>query len=103
MLDKLTVDDFKSRIGETFRATPQEGEPLELQLSRADPSPYVEEEQAERPAERAPFSLEFHSPLPQHVPQQIFAIEHDEMGKFDLFLVPLGPDAEGHRYEAVFG
>jgi hypothetical protein len=99
MLDKLTIDDFTPRIGETFTATPQEGEALELELRRAESSPYGSEEGAER----APFSIEFHSGLPQHVPQQTFAIEHGEMGRFDLFLVPLGPDGEGHRYEAVFG
>ena len=29
-------------------------------------------------------------------------IEHDQMGKFSLFLVPIGRDEEGTYYEAVF-
>ena len=104
MLDKLTIDDFQARAGETFKATPQDGETLELELRRAEPSPYIEVESAEAAEARgrAPFSVEFHSPLPHHVPQQTFTLEHGDMGTFELFLVPLGPDADGQRYEAVF-
>jgi hypothetical protein len=29
-------------------------------------------------------------------------VEHTTLGRFDLFLVPLGPDDAGARYEAVF-
>ena len=101
MLDKLTIEDFTDRIGETFQATPQEGDAFELELRRADPSPHADQPGYEEGA-RKPFSIEFHSRLPEHSPQQIFAVEHEKLGKFDLFLVPLGPDSDGHRYEAVF-
>jgi len=30
------------------------------------------------------------------------ALEHDQMGKFILFLVPIGRDEKGTSYEAVF-
>ena len=115
MLDRLTIDDFRERIGETFTVTPRDGEgrPVEAQafrveLRRADPSQYADaaarggEEPRHSPG-REPFSLEFLSRLPHHAPQQTFTVEHEQMGTFDLFLVPLGPSAEGHRYEAVFG
>jgi hypothetical protein len=106
MLDKLTIDDFKDRIGETFKVTPEEGEPFVLELRRADPSPYAEQETDEgRDArEREPFSLEFNAgQTEEFAPQQTFSVAHEDLGQFDLFMVPLGPDAEGHRYEAVFG
>jgi hypothetical protein len=105
MLDKLTIDHFKEHIGSTFQATPTlGGDAFELELRRADPSPFLGEESDEAKKERGrdPFSVEFHSRLPQHEPQQIFDVEHEKLGKFELFLVPLGPDADGHRYEAVF-
>ena len=36
--------------------------------------------------------------------QGMHRLEHDLLGAFDLFLVPIGPGADGrHRYEAVFG
>ena len=34
--------------------------------------------------------------------QMIRRLEHDELGAFELFLVPIGPDDTGMRYEAVF-
>jgi hypothetical protein len=34
--------------------------------------------------------------------QRIYAVHHPALGAFDLFLVPIGPDGEGMRYEAVF-
>lgn len=57
------------------------------------------------PGGRVPFSLIFrHSLLPQnaYLPQQIYHLEHPTLGTLDLFLVPLGPDSEGMRYEAIF-
>jgi Domain of unknown function (DUF6916) len=35
-------------------------------------------------------------------PQQTYKVEHDAIGPFDLFLVPIARDAEGTLYEAVF-
>jgi hypothetical protein len=34
--------------------------------------------------------------------QQACRVSHAERGEFDLFIVPLGPDERGMRYEAVF-
>ena len=51
---------------------------------------------------RAPFSLEFTDPDPEHVPQQTVEVRHEELGEFPLFVVPLGPSENGMRYEAVF-
>jgi hypothetical protein len=36
------------------------------------------------------------------LPQRIYRLEHDELGALDLFLVPIGRDDSGVRYEAVF-
>jgi hypothetical protein len=32
----------------------------------------------------------------------MYLVEHAAMEPFELFLVPIGNDAEGSRYEAVF-
>jgi len=29
-------------------------------------------------------------------------MEHEKLGTFDLFIVPLGPDSAGMRYEVIF-
>jgi hypothetical protein len=32
----------------------------------------------------------------------VYGVEHDRLGTFDLFLVPVGADETGVSYEAVF-
>lgn len=48
------------------------------------------------------FSLLFRGGGNTIYPQRTYAVEHEVIGKFDLFLVPVGRDAEGTLYEAVF-
>ncbi len=96
MLDQLTKEDFADRVGETFTASAAEGRILTLTLTSVDAFA------APPDGGRTPFSLEFRDEAPDHVPQQTVAIEHPEMGAFDLFVVPLGPGPAGMRYEAIF-
>jgi hypothetical protein len=96
MLDELTIDDFAHRLGETFAATAAEGRALTLTLASVDALPGPPD------GRRTPFSLEFRDAARDHVPQQTVAVEHPELGAFDLFVVPLGPAPEGMRYEAIF-
>jgi hypothetical protein len=37
-----------------------------------------------------------------HAPQGIYRLELPERGHAELFVVPIGPDGDGMRYEAVF-
>ena len=91
MAVELVTSTFEPHVGEGFTATPSlEGEPIELTLSSCVESPHA------RPDHPA-FSLFFEAPDPTPQPQQIFHLEHAELGEFDLFLVPVGP----RQYEAV--
>jgi hypothetical protein len=51
---------------------------------------------------RAPFSTVFRGPATPILPQRIYRLQHPEIGGFELFLVPIGPDERGMRYEAIF-
>jgi hypothetical protein len=42
-----------------------------------------------------------HAPRDRLVPQQTWSLRHPALGELALFLVPLGPDDDGMRYEAV--
>lgn len=48
------------------------------------------------------FSLVWRGPPGALLPQRIYDVSHPALGSMELFLVTLGPDAEGVRYEAVF-
>jgi hypothetical protein len=48
------------------------------------------------------FSLVFRGPDSQVLQQGIYQLQHDRLGAFELFLVPVGQDNHGVYYEAVF-
>lgn len=54
------------------------------------------------PASRHAFSLEFTGLRTPMLTQGVFTLDHEAMGRLELFLVPLQPDEAGARYEAVF-
>lgn len=91
MTARFTSETFADRIGEIFEVVPADGPPLELVLAECEADRY-----------EGSFSLLFHALDGRLEPQQTFRARHAELGEFDLFLVPLGPDERGMRYEAVF-
>lgn len=54
------------------------------------------------PGRRQPFVLTFTGPREAMLAQRIHTLEHTTLGRVDIFLVPIEPDARGARYEAVF-
>lgn len=53
--------------------------------------------------DRVPFSLIFRTGQKgEYYNQAIFGVQHPEKGEIPMFLVPLGPDASGMRYQAIF-
>ena len=102
MLETFTLDTFTPLVGGVFRVRSEEGAAHELRLVSATPSPWPGAPIPHGPT-RQPFSLVFRADPDVHLPQRIYPIESAALGSFELFLVPIGPDAEGMRYEAVFG
>jgi hypothetical protein len=51
---------------------------------------------------RQPFSAVFRARGDAVLPQRIYAVSNPVLGELHLFLVPIGPDEAGLRYEAVF-
>ena len=49
-----------------------------------------------------PFSLVFRTEIEEAMEQGTYELNHDSAGDKVLFLVPIGPDDVGMRYEAVF-
>jgi len=98
----FTYDDFADRTGEQFRLRLPDERSLTLVLSEVTPGPDVGGTGPDG-AVRRQFSLLFGGPGDPQLSQGIWELDHDEMGALALFLVPIGKDADGTRYQAAFG
>jgi len=96
---ELTQSNFSEYLGETFRVGLEEVEPVEMVLTEVSPLNYPN---PSNPSGREPFSVVLRGPGDRPLTQRIYQIEHEGMGSFELFIVPIGPDGEGLCYEAVF-
>lgn len=96
MTAPLTEAEFSKHVNTKFRV---EGEqPIELELTEV--KGYLSQAHEQSGMER--FSAFFNGPLEPFLRQRVYALEHDLMGAFELFLVPIAKDENGFRYEAVF-
>lgn len=98
-LETVTLETFTPLIGTEFIIQLNQHESLPLRLSELKPLGHGVT------GGRNPFALLFHHPpLPKnaYLPQGTYTLHHINAGAIALFLVPLGPDAEGMRYEAIF-
>ena len=102
MLESFTAGTFAPHQGGTFSVSATGQVALTLTLGEITPLGPATAATADGPR-RAPFSLVFHGPATPILPQRTYRVEHGALGAFDLFLVPIGPDRTGMRYEAVFG
>jgi hypothetical protein len=98
-LSTATVDLFAPHVGEAFAVRPAGQPELRLELTLTDASTLPEASAGEG---RAPFALTFTGPAETMLTQQIVPLEHAQLGRLEIFLVPLALDAGGARYEAVF-
>ena len=94
MLETFTLDNFVPHLHDTFwiRVDDQR---VETRLVEA-------KSLGDQRRAREAFSLVFVGPGRFVLPQRTYRVEHETLGDMDLFLVPIGPDGAGMRYEAVF-
>ena len=92
----LTEKEFSKYVNTKFRV--KGDSPIELEL--IDVKGYLSKPDEETGMER--FSVFFVGPLDRFLAQKVYSFEHEQMGAFDLFLVPVSRDENGFRYEAVF-
>jgi hypothetical protein len=96
MLETLTPESFTPHLNSRFRIALGERGTLDVELCE------LALHEAHPGARPQPFSLYFRGPRQAVLPQQIYRLEHDQLGALEIFLVTVGPDAQGMRYEAVF-
>lgn len=98
MVPSLTQKEFFQHLNTKFRVTLDTPHQIELELVEVKGYPIKAGEQSGM--ER--FSVFFTGPADLRLSQRVYSLEHDAMGKFDIFLVPIAHDDQGFRYEAVF-
>lgn len=96
MLEQLTLQDFEPLLGKTFElGHGAEVRPARLVSATAG--------RANHDDFRAPFSLIIRAEMSQgYWPQGTYRLSHAKLGDLELFMVPIGPDGEGMRYEINF-
>jgi hypothetical protein len=101
VLDALTVSDFEPLVGEVFALEDESAGALEFELIEARAidrdAPAVDHDGI-----RTPFRLMFRGPGERALPQRIYRLRHDALGAMEIFIVPVGRDAGGVHYEAIF-
>ena len=90
----LTYEAFSQNANTKFQVALDENAMVELEL--------IEVSELKLHPKQEEFSLEFRGPLDVFLGQGLRNFEHDAMGKFELFIVPVEQDAQGVYYEAVF-
>jgi len=103
-LDQLTSADFVPYLHRKFKIyyiSPRlyDAE-LELEIELVEIKDFPKKWAG--PSGRQPFSIFFRGPCDLSLPQNTYKIEHEKIGTFALFLVPVVPDESGNIYEAVF-
>lgn len=98
MSDEFTIQRFLPHVGEVFHVRVDDAQRLPLLLSEI--SRLAADGDSRR--KREPFSLVFHAPAGVRLQQQMYRIDGAGMEPFECFLVPIGPDQHGMRFEAVY-
>lgn len=94
---EATLETFQPLLGDTFTISDGTGS-LEAVLVEATS---LREVQGTGLRTRQ-FSLVWRGPPGARLEQRIYSVRHPCLEGMDLFLVTIGMDAEGARYEAVF-
>ena len=94
MSASLTHENFTAQLNTKFRVQVDETNTVDLVLAEVS--------ELKTSARQEQFAIVFHGPLEVFLGQGLRQFEHDQMGQFSLFLVPINQNDNGYHYEAVF-
>jgi hypothetical protein len=97
-LDEISFARWTELVETLFVLRPGSAKPVELMLVSAVRGSDI----STHKGKTENFSLIFRGPDNRPLPQQMYVFEHSQLGRFDLFIVPTGRNAEGREYEAIF-
>jgi hypothetical protein len=94
VVEHLTKEMFSENLNSKFLLRPEGLDAMETEL--------VELKEVNTTPRQEQFSVMFRAPLEPFLKQGMYRMEHDKIGEFVLFLVPIRNDQDGLYYEAVF-
>ena len=100
MTARLTEEEFSQHLNTKFRV--KVDPPLPVELCLVEVKSYEKKSGLGEQGGMERFSVFFSGPCDCYLPQKAYLLEHDQMGAFDIFIVPIGRDKRGYSYEAVF-
>jgi hypothetical protein len=95
---------FARHVGDMFRIQVGSSGPAALQLFKARDLRSMQALLAQGRAvdPEHTFSLLFCGPVDRPLDQKTYRFEHDQIGGFELFIVPMRAEHDGRYYEAIF-
>lgn len=96
MSEILRKNFFEEKLNDKFLLRANSERTFELELVDVNANERLQAEGVET------FSVTFRGPREHYLQQQIYVLEHDGAGSFEIFLVPVSADERGFYYEAVF-
>ena len=102
-IETLSLEDFAARRRSCFTVKEENQPAARLVLMQVEQiRPRIQGSPGEGGAESETFSLRFEGRGQRHLAQEIYWLEHPELGRFALFLVPVGiPQGETVCYQAI--
>jgi hypothetical protein len=97
----LLNETFEALLGKSFEVRMNGCQSIFLVLTKVQVLPTHPLRTGEAP-KRTSFSLIFRGVPEYSLPQGSYSMETECFPPTEIFLVPIGPDSAGHRYEAVF-
>ena len=92
MFDQMSKEFFDPHMNSNFIVTGQGIAPVHMKLVNA------EEKKDEK---NYSLSLIFLETTGHYLPQKIYQFEHEKLGKFDMFIVPIGESEKGISFQAI--
>lgn len=100
-LSTFTYEQMVDHVGSKFRIDFNNAPTVELELIRVD---RLMDKHSNPRLRRDTFALILRGPVEPLLPQQVYYMQHEVLGApMAIFIVPIARDAEGVRYEAIFG
>lgn len=94
MFYDLTRDALAEYVNTSFVVLDASTAPVTVQLTEVTPRQATKRQEM--------FSLLFRGPADRFLLQHTYKLRHEQLGEFDLSIVPIGQDKEGFIYEAAF-